>query len=372
MNARETNGDSAAIRLVLLAGCVLAMGCSSSGSAAPGGNDAGSLDAASGADGGGGGAGDGATGSDATGAPSDSGSNEGGSGLDGGSATQACSDYVSAYCSRYKACSSYWFGRQYGDDATCRARISIGCTNQFTAPGVTWTPAGLEGCAGAMPTADCHALIMLDGLPSACTPTPGTLPSGSGCATSAQCAGQVCVFGSFGSCGTCQDITPDGGVCFTSDQCGAGALCYGSSSPGNCTPFALENGSCNGAPCAPWLVCNGSGVCAKPEGLDGGCSSDPNAFDPCDTFAGVLCDNDTMMCAARTPDLTNQSCAGNSVCSASYLCTTSGGCTPPIKEGDFCSILSGPDCLAPSRCDNGLCTLPDPVACSAPKDAGTD
>jgi hypothetical protein len=363
---RRPRGASAA----LFAALALLAGCSSSSGA--GGSDGGAGVAESGASEDGGGGTDASTG-DASGPVSgEAGASEGGGAADAGNADRACADYVAAFCGRYKACSNYWFLRQYGDDATCQARNLIGCAGQFAARGTTWTPAGLEACVAAIPTASCQELIMLNRLPAACTPAPGTLAMGESCAVDAQCQGQVCLFGGFGSCGTCQTVSPVNSICVDSSECAAGTVCAGSSSPGSCTTYAAEGGSCNGVPCAPWLLCQ-NGVCGKPEGVGGTCSSDPNALDPCDNFGGILCDSTMMKCVAPVPDPTNQSCAGGSICSASYSCATDGSCIPPIKEGDDCAVLSGPSCLAPSRCDNGICTLPDPARCSATsQDAGHD
>ena len=370
MSAWKASARSRGSAGFLLVACAFAAGCSSaSGKGAPDHGDAAAVESGGGSE-----ARDGqAPTAEAGSATShDAGPGEGGGPADGGNAGQACTDYVTAFCSRYETCSPYWFGRQYGDDATCRARNLIGCAGQFTANGATWTSAGLEACAASIPTAKCEDLILLGRLPPSCTPSPGTLADGAGCAFDSQCAGRVCLFGDFGSCGACATISPAGAICVDSTECASGMVCAGSSSPGACTPYVLEGGSCSDAPCAPWLSCQ-NGTCGKPEQVGGACSSNPDAFDPCDTFAGILCDNVSMMCIAPVVDTTNQSCADHSICAASYVCTTSGGCAPPIKEGDDCAVLSGPACLPPSRCDNGLCTLPDPVRCSSTSlDGGRD
>lgn len=372
MERQRMSRRSKGISAVLFAVSALGAACSSSSDgAAPDHLEAGTHDGSGGTGGAGGGGGtalpDGSAGGDARasdGAPSTEGGGD--TGVSAGNATQACTDYVAAYCDRYKACSSFYFERVYGDDATCRARNLIGCADQFTAKGTTFTPNGLAACATALPTAKCDEFIMLGRVPAACTPPAGTLPMGQSCAYDAQCAGGVCTFGSFGSCGSCSAKQQSGSTCFSAAECADGSLCLGNGgSSGNCTKYSIEGGNCDMyTPCAPWLTCKG-GMCAKPQPVSSACGQNPDSPDPCDRLNGIVCDPLNMECVQLTVDTTNQDCSARTAnCAASYDCDVDGTCYPPIKEGDDCQVLSGPSCLPPSRCDNGTCALPKAATCS--------
>ncbi|WP_394824387.1 hypothetical protein [Pendulispora albinea] len=49
-------------------------------------------------------------------------------------------------------------------------------------------------------------------------------------------------------------------------------------------------------------------------------------------------------------------CEGGSYCNG----TT---CARQPREGDDCALTRGPDCLAPSMCENGKCIVPDGNTC---------
>lgn len=276
----------------------------------------------------------------------------------------ACTAYAKARCAKAKDCSEFLFGATWGDTTTCEARLSLGCADKLSEPGVTWKPDGLAACAGALPDTSCEDLA-LEVLPSECKPTAGTLQATESCAHDEQCATGFCKKGSFGACGSCAEPVKEGGFCSRGTDCAAGMLC----ASGSCRVPVQEGAACySSKPCAPGLVCSG-GSCQKGAPAGAPCGQTPSSPDPCDRAAGVFCSTLVMECRAANVVSTGGTCNPYAdICAAGGTCDGFGGggeCLPPPREGDSCRVSgTGAGCFAPSICDNGKCVVPTAAACA--------
>lgn len=278
-------------------------------------------------------------------------------------AASACTDYAKARCAKDKSCSAFLFGATWGDDATCQARLELGCADKLSEPGVTWKPEGLASCAASLGTSSCDDLA-LGVLPSACTPTAGTLAAKASCAHDEQCSTGLCKKGSFGACGSCAERVKEGAYCSSGSECVAGLVCAGSS----CRAPGKQGASCySGKPCAPGLVCN-KGTCGKGAPAGTACADSPSSPDVCDHASGVFCSPLLMSCTAAKVVATGATCNPYlDLCAAGGTCDgygNSGRCVTPPQEGEYCTVSgSGAGCLAPAVCDTGKCVVPSAAAC---------
>lgn len=278
-------------------------------------------------------------------------------------AASACTDYAKARCAKDKSCNAFLFGATWGDDATCEARLELGCADKLAEPGVTWKPDGLATCADALSSASCDDLA-LGVLPSSCTPTAGTLDAKAACAHDEQCSTGLCKKGSFGACGSCAERAKEGGYCSSGSDCVAGLVCANSS----CRAPAKQGESCySGKPCVPGLVCDG-GSCAKGAPAGSACGESPSSPDLCDHASGVFCSALLMSCTAAKVAPIGASCnAYTDLCAAGGTCDgfgSGGQCLAPPQEGDSCTVSgSGAGCFAPAVCDKGKCVVPSASAC---------
>jgi len=261
------------------------------------------------------------------------------------------------------------------------------CALDLAAPGTSWSPAFLSGCAEAMEKAHtCERKTV------ACEAPAGSLADGAGCTKRVQCKGRLCritgasTTGRPTFCGTCATVAAEGGECKTSADCDKTLFCLAGKCATTPTPLG-EGATCaqtdsGGAvasslptlPCEPGLYCNtlviplASSTKAAPkceklrskgerctltecqEGLkcfDGACGDPADARDvpvvgvgaPCSQ--GVRC-ADGLTCHGTTEEAST--------------------CLMRIAEGATCTN-GGTPCTTNTVCRDGRCQLNDAALC---------
>ncbi|MEO6419949.1 MAG: hypothetical protein ABIP39_11105, partial [Polyangiaceae bacterium] len=96
---------------------------------------------------------------------------------------------------------------------------------------------------------------------------------------------------------------------------------------------------------------------------------------PCSLLSGAVCDATSKKCVELMLASAGGACGfvnGQIVaCQAGNYCKTvastpgMGTCAPQAAEGGGCSDDSskGPSCMAPAKCDTGVCKVADPSTC---------
>ncbi len=364
------------VSTLLLAGCLVACGNSSTTSTgAGGGGSTGTHSTSTGtaSTGHGGSGGSGGSGS-STGTASTS-----GTGGSGPSETKACNDIAMARCNRLQECSGgALITSRYGDMATCVSRIELSCKNGIDAVDTNASPAGSEACAAAIPNESCTDYV--DNNPAAaCQPVAGTRAAGAVCGYSAQCASAFCDVPKTSACGTCAAKPADGAACTGNADCGFNQVCTKTST---CLTYVPEDGSCSGdGQCEFGLTCVGAVTTTTPP-TNGTCQAQHTmmgeACDPsrktgtdCNRSMGLYCNSTSKTCQAITFATDGQPCGTVNgaavVCQGGGLCVITtppmGTCSAAAADGAACSDTAGPPCLSPSRCVNGTCVQTDGAAC---------
>jgi hypothetical protein len=281
---------------------------------------AGGLDAGAGASGGGG-------------APSDAGATPPGgdaggtfSTLDVELQTQACKDYVAAWCVRHTEC-EIWDESSQESCMTAQRE----CPQRFFSWGASYTIESLNACRDVWQSYSCESLT-LNELPD-CIQR-GTLTHGESCRFTTQCASGNCAAPE-GGCGTCLERVEAGAECLDDQQCPNGYSC----AFGRCQQlsiYAAEDSLSDGSPCEYDGRC--AGLCA------------PTADGPrCVPLPAV-----GEACIAAPPVPGARRCARTQYCDADELCHTlpapGEACAPgmrPCGSGDYCDSADG---LAPGTC----------------------
>jgi hypothetical protein len=288
---------------------------------------------------------------------------------------QACADLAKAICNQLDACEPNVVLTRYGDAAACVSRTQTTCPSLLAARGSGVTPDPVETCARAYGSLRCEDLL-LGHLPADCA-FHGSLPSGSGCAFDAQCAApnDHCAIAS-GVCGVCGARSGAGATCRVDGDCQPGLVCavqvapVGGNPPSLCLAPAGLGEMCDlGHPCLATLACV-LFACQPRAGAGAACQL---LSQNCDVVHGFVCG------AAGTCDKARTTAAGGDCgqslidqsfteCTRGATCNTHGTavfgtCDAPAADGAMCDSQSGPFCVSPAVCLNGVCTLPDPVAC---------
>jgi hypothetical protein len=276
-------------------------------------------------------------------------------------ANQACDATSEATCRRYQDCAPWYIQYLFGDYNTCLTRVRMGCTDAFVASGATVTPKQVVDCMNAVNTASCEDWFA-GRIPAACDYPAGTLSNGSTCATGNQCASESCHYGT-SLCGACAAPAGAGGSCQNVD-CAQGLVCAGAYT---CVSEGAAGAGCDsGHPCQQHLVCI-NGTCSAP--LAGGSACNPQAS-ACNGVAGQVCVNNT--CQAVGFAGTGQPCGlinnGFTVCAASGTCNvpqgqSAGSCMAAAADGAACNNQTGPWCMSPAGCFDGVCKLRTPASC---------
>ncbi len=297
-------------------------------SVGPGGED-GSVGPAS--DGGSAGQDAGAQGSDAATQGADAGSDPG--------PAAACAEAADAVCGQLEACSPFGLAAIYGDLATCKSRVALGCLPAFGAPGSSATTARTVQCAQALRQLSCEVVKTGDYGP-ACAAVPGALADGAACGDDSQCQSTFCARASTSLCGTCSPKSTEGGPC--------------------------EDGACSSGLSCP----TGASTCIKP--VPGEVGDACTYQEQCDLAEGIVCDTAAskeciqVSVASGTGEACGLTMTGFVLCRASGACSGifGGTCSAAAADGAACSASdTGPKCLSPARCVEGTCALPDPASC---------
>jgi hypothetical protein len=287
---------------------------------------------------------------------------------------QACMDYVKAACETAQRCAPLLVTLDYGDVATCLQRLDLVCS---TPPlkGSQLDPQYIEGCAAAYTAISCDDYFA-GKAPAACIPPAGTLSVGASCGDGSQCATSFCAKTPGAGCGSCAAPPKSGDSCANLSSCGTGLSC---TKGGVCLPLGVAGSTCDAAtPCAFNLSCvitqgAASGVCTRAAELGQKCDGMAHAAPDCNTANGVFCNPITHVCQAFATAAAGATCGfgagGVTVCAAGGSCaygdgSTMGTCVGPAADGAQCTTApSGPGCLVPAACTNGLCALADPSKC---------
>jgi len=286
------------------------------------------------------------------------------------SASQACDDLATAICNKLQECASPLLTAYYGDTTTCAKRAALSCNQSLALTNTSDTPSLAETCSQAYANLSCSDAFQ-NNPPKACQHGAGPLTAGSPCGTSGQCASNVCVTGTNG-CGTCGTAATAGAACKASSDCGAGLVCAADASANlRCVAPAGSGQDCNDTPCQVGLQCTGaSGAkkCATP--LAAGSACDPTV-QPCDGAAGFYCNPLQKRCspikfaAAGAPCGYDTATGDLTSCSQGFCSQPlgQGTCIGDAADGAACDTTNGPGCLPPATCNNGTCTVTDPVTC---------
>jgi hypothetical protein len=143
----------------------------------------------------------------------------------------------------------------------------------------------------------------------------------------------------------------------SSSDCELGLIC---ASDGKCRASVGLALPCDAThPCAYPHVC-AAGTCRLALALDATCDY---MNDSCDAYASLSCDYTTSRCRPWRHSQAGQACGytsqGWAACVGGATCQTSAQssqCVAPAPDGAACT-QAGPACLAPARCQDGVCTL---------------
>jgi hypothetical protein len=366
MNAPEMcmRSKSALLLLVLAVGGGGLAGCGSVAAQNDGGAGRGGGTAGTGV--GGGGAGGGMAGTGV-------GGGVGGGGAGGTAAAptvaEACEQFASTLCNRLNGCAPFVAQISYGDMATCKARVMLGCTRDLTVPDSNQTTTGMVTCARDANNATC-ADLLANKFPTSCQIKPGNRINGEGCGSPWQCVSTHCERNS-ADCGVCAARAAAGGTCTMDEGCTLGLVC----GAGRCVAPGAPGAACSAmAPCRSDLYCSTpTSTCATPLPLGATCMGDTGA---CDLRQGVSCNifgspqKCEMVAAAKGGDACG--IVGNvlTLCIAFNNCnglsliplSTMGTCPNPAGDGQACN--DNVHCLPPANCVGGLCRLPSSSTCN--------
>jgi hypothetical protein len=277
------------------------------------------------------------------------------SGSKSGTQTDGCAAYATNYCNRLATCSPFLIQVQFGDVASCVARMQPLCGARMQAQGSGLGAAQVQACADAYPSAACEKVILVGWQPDACA-VKGTLADGAACGHGAQCVSGYCRTPFTQVCGACTPLVPLGGGCSRIEDCAAPYACLNSGTCGALTP---RGGGCRTTPCELDLECINL-VCDSSPGAGAACE---NGIYDCTDRLGLYCEPTTMRCTAETVVPTGGSCATGAV-----ICGSSGSCNPdtqicdaPVDDGAACDSTGR--CRYPAVCVAGVCKAPDPTTC---------
>jgi hypothetical protein len=246
------------------------------------------------------------------------------------------------------------------------ARFTINCASSFTAYGTSATPERASRCATDAKSASCEDILGRTP-PESCRTTAGTLADGAVCGHDAQCKNKLCRVASGSSCGACSSLGETGGTCARAEDCAYGLTCVDKA----CVGYAKAGSTCTAKqPCLPTLACV-NGTCAAPLAAGAACTFEAGQ-NPCDAVKGFYCHPKDKVCAAIGAAPAGGRCELSldriTTCTGAAECkipagSTTGPCVAPAADGAACNEATGPKCLAPARCTNGVCTITDPATC---------
>jgi hypothetical protein len=299
-------------------------------------------------------------------------------------ATEACTDYASAYCALYSNCSNgFYLAETFGDVATCVSRVEINCDNRLALSSAQ-SAAATESCAQALPATSCADLYAND-LPDACQAPDGGTENGGVCTISAQCQSSYCAIAKDALCGTCGQLPAAGDDCSVF-PCGPRLSCLRYS--GTCGVQASDGGPCLGeGDCQYGFACleafGDGGICVPAAASGEACDLQRLTGYACSTRLGLYCrllGPGNGVCTALDQSDAGQPCGDvldvATVCIQSGVCQKaspdagSGTCLGYATDDAACDSDGGPFCLPLSRCipatdggTAGVCQQPAQMAC---------
>lgn len=283
------------------------------------------------------------------------------------SITQACADYATALCDRYKACSNVYIRTHYaisdGGMSDCETRTAEICVNALMAPSTGNSAESTEACAKALPMWECHGFLDNANPPAACASRTGSLAMGATCEFPAQCETGFCAIAPNAACGTCQPAPKFGDSCANLTNCGQGLACDPATNV--CRDLRPAGAQCDRAfPCSTGLSCVGASMTAKGkcerEEFKLGATCDPTLTTGpgCALNAGLTCNQATKKCEKINFSGPGepcgrfkyqlQLCEGSTNCNTQYPMT--GKCVNPNPDNGLCLFNGGAGCDFPARC----------------------
>lgn len=273
----------------------------------------------------------------------------------------ACDQLVNAICSKLNECAPLLVRLSYKDVNDCVARQKDQCVKSANAPSSGATPSAVSACASAYSSATCDTVF---GPLDACKTPAGQLADGAPCGDGAQCAGRRCNTTAGSQCGACTTKAGAGANCDSSSDCDESLRC---AQNGKCVAPSKAGAPCGETqPCVAPLVCS-KGTCATGAGAGASCANG----ETCDAVKGLFCESQSKVCKELKLAKAGETCGfvdGTIVgCEAAGKCKVTTGqmtgtCQAAVADGAACTA-DGPDCQAPADCVNGVCTIPDPLAC---------
>jgi hypothetical protein len=291
------------------------------------------------------------------------------------SSDQAATDLASAYCNKINMCAPVEIKIAFGTVDACITAAKKSTAVDIAAPMTSFTPDRAEACVSAANAASC-ADILAGINPADCAPKPGTIAVGAACGNDSQCVSAFCSVPAGKTCGQCATAPAAGAACVNS-RCPQEFVCIsGDTAASNtCVKPATAGQACSATqPCAGALACYQQ-KCVS--GGEAGADCDPAGMTapPCSFLSGAACDASTKKCAELTLAAPGGACGVvNSkfvLCQAGNYCKTAGStafmgtCAPQAAEGGGCDTdpAKGPSCLAPAKCDTGVCKVANPANC---------
>jgi hypothetical protein len=294
-------------------------------------------------------------------------------------AAEACDALSASRCSKLESCNPNGLLTTYGEVDICKTREQRACAVRAAANGSGATADSLTACSHAYDALSCDEVLQ-GVLPIYCD-IHGSLAQGSACVSDMQCAGSngYCRVQS-GICGTCASRGAAGADCLADVDCQHALVCGKGANPAMVSP-ALQMGTCM-APGGDGTGCSGSNTCLATlacvnfvcvERTPAGARCQVIAQN-CDGAHGFVCDG-TGLCEQARTAIPGGACGLSSVdlsiteCTGGAWCNTNGTgfagtCESALADGASCDAMSGPFCLAPAACTNGVCVFPDAAACN--------
>lgn len=283
---------------------------------------------------------------------------------DGATMDSACNTFIDALCSKLDACAPLVTRVQYKDVAECKARQKQTCLKAFLAPGTGATPSAVNACGSAYSGLSCDD-IFAGSTPPACR-IAGTLADGAPCGEATQCAGAACRKTGSNTCGACSTRGASGAACTSNTDCAYELTC----AEGKCIARSKAGAACSDAqPCEGNLHCK-DGTCAV--ALEAGAACTPTEGE-CNSAKGLTCDGTAKVCKEVKLANAGEPCGivddAFVVCAAAGKCKLVAGgagkgvCEVAAADGQPCNTQTGPNCIEPAECTNGVCTITDPSSC---------
>jgi hypothetical protein len=276
----------------------------------------------------------------------------------------ACAN-LGAICDRFNDCAPLLVTAAYGSVDKCKTRFALSCKDAFTAPDSGLTATSIAACSDALPGASCSDILYRK--VSECS-AKGTRPNGSACGTNEQCHTGYCAQNA-AACGVCAEFIAAGGTCGVDDDCTPGLIC---SDDLHCVIPGAPGTPCNtNQPCQYGNYCR-MGSCVAAQTTAGGMCTDAGS---CEILKGNFCNTSVNSCqtiASAQPGspcgVVNNTvviCAGGD-CIYANAADAAGLCAAPVMDGQPCGgqAANSAGCLAPARCINSRCTLPNSKACN--------